>query len=166
MLLLSARLSPLAIHHLLIQASAKAIIVSPRLLNTAREALSLFAPSDLAPTVYSQTFYAAFCGAPPDIYDDDICGENHYAGEADRNVLILHSSGTTGLPKAIYHSHRYLLAYTACHDFSNNREAQALNLTTLPLYHVSFSRERSNHRADFKTSGIWTRRSMPLIGCG
>ncbi|MCJ1251516.1 hypothetical protein MMC30_008751, partial [Trapelia coarctata] len=40
--LLSARLSPTAIHHLLVKTSSRALIVSPRLKHSAKQALSLF----------------------------------------------------------------------------------------------------------------------------
>lgn len=55
--------------------------------------------------------------------------------EKDRNVLILHSSGTTGLPKPIHLAHRYLLGYASCHAFEESEEADWRNLSTLPLYH-------------------------------
>jgi len=135
-MLLSARLSPVAIHHLLVQTSAIAIIASPRLQRTAKEALSVFTPAEASPVLYSQLAYTSFLEPTHTFPEDTICGQDHYIGEADRNVLILHSSGTTGLPKAIYNSHRYLLAYTACHEFSNDDEALGLNVSTLPLYHV------------------------------
>lgn len=50
-------------------------------------------------------------------------------------MLILHSSGTTGLPKSIRLAHRYLLGYAACHSFGEGEEADWRNLSTLPLYH-------------------------------
>lgn len=75
--------------------------------------------------------------------------------EDDRNVLILHSSGTTGmlmrmhkiqlllmtepgLPKAIPLAHRYVLGYAACHSFPPDKDmsVQGVNLSTLPLFHV------------------------------
>ena len=55
--------------------------------------------------------------------------------ENNRNVLILHSSGTTGLPKPIRLAHRYLLGYAACHNFEEHEEVNWRNLSTLPLYH-------------------------------
>jgi acyl-CoA synthetase (AMP-forming)/AMP-acid ligase II/UDP-glucose 4-epimerase len=55
--------------------------------------------------------------------------------ENNRNVLILHSSGTTGLPKPIRLAHRYLLGYAACHAFEESEQADWRNLSTLPLYH-------------------------------
>jgi len=65
--------------------------------------------------------------------DDDLIQED------DRNVLILHSSGTTGLPKPIYLAHRYLLGYAACHRFAEDEVVNSPNVSTLPLYHVRSS---------------------------
>ena len=65
-----------------------------------------------------------------------ICQPGYDGGDGDRNVLILHSSGTTGLPKPIYTSHKYLLSFVTCHAFQSEDSAQGLNLSTLPLYHV------------------------------
>lgn len=48
--------------------------------------------------------------------------------------LILHSSGTTGLPKPIYLCERYLLGYAACHELGQN-DVDWRNFSTLPLYH-------------------------------
>jgi acyl-coenzyme A synthetase/AMP-(fatty) acid ligase len=65
-----------------------------------------------------------------------ICAPEHYVDEQDRNVLILHSSGTTGLPKAIFQPHKYLLGYACCHIRTDEEDMAALNMSTLPLYHV------------------------------
>lgn len=77
--------------------------------------------------------------------------------ETDRDVIILHSSGTTGktswnahirviierfglgLPKPIHLAHRYLLGYAACHaspEFTDE-SCTGVNVSTLPLFHVS-----------------------------
>ncbi|KAM5346094.1 hypothetical protein ACJ41O_009099 [Fusarium nematophilum] len=50
-------------------------------------------------------------------------------------ALILHSSGTTGLPKPIYLTPRYILGYAACHEINVDEEACSTSLSTLPLYH-------------------------------
>lgn len=57
--------------------------------------------------------------------------------EDDRNVLILHSSGTTGLPKPIYLAHRYMLGYATCHEFpeTDDQTLRGVTLSTLPLFH-------------------------------
>lgn len=52
-----------------------------------------------------------------------------------RRDVILHSSGTTGFPKPIYLTKRYLVQYAACHEFPQSEEIDWVNLSTLPLYH-------------------------------
>lgn len=87
--------------------------------------------------------------------------------EDDRNVLILHSSGTTGqsaeracgkrgftymfsgLPKAIPLAHRYVLGYAACHEFPVTEDLSlgGYNLSTLPLFHVRAQLPPKSQRA-------------------
>ena len=140
-LLLSARLSPSAISHLLVKTAAKAIIVSPRSRGIAAEALSLDSSAEEPCTLYLQSQYESFLqpGVVQNVPDKSLFVPHHYISETDRNVLILHSSGTTGLPKPIYTSHRYSLSFPACHAFSSEEEAQSLTLSTLPLYHVGIA---------------------------
>ena len=137
-LLLSARLSPTAIHHLLVKTAACAIIASPRIENTAKEGLSNFATSEDRPRIYTQAAFADFLNVPTKegCMNTSICKPGYFASENDRNVLILHSSGTTGLPKPIHQSHKWLLCFATCHNFSSDEEALGVNLSTLPLYHV------------------------------
>ncbi|KAL7912366.1 hypothetical protein GGI35DRAFT_468558 [Trichoderma velutinum] len=54
--------------------------------------------------------------------------------ESERS-LILHSSGTTGFPKPIYLTKRYLLQYASCHELPDDEVIDWVNLSTLPLYH-------------------------------
>ena len=65
-----------------------------------------------------------------------ICQPGYDGGDRDRNVLTLQSSGTAGLPKPIYTSHKYLLSFVTCHAFSFEESAQGLNISPLPLYRV------------------------------
>lgn len=55
-------------------------------------------------------------------------------------MLILHSSGSTGVLKAIAHGHRYLLSFAPYRSFEVNetwsiKDQQALGFSTLPLSH-------------------------------
>ncbi|KAL4973660.1 hypothetical protein BDW66DRAFT_153612 [Aspergillus desertorum] len=129
-LLLSARLSASAIHSLLQRTSAAAIIVSGRLEAAAREAAQA-----LPATIHSPLPFEAFLSVGTDEDSGSICHPYHYIDESDRDVLILHSSGTTGLPKPIYVSHRHLLSFVNCHRLDLESEAQGTNVSTLPLYH-------------------------------
>jgi acyl-CoA synthetase (AMP-forming)/AMP-acid ligase II len=137
--LLSARLSPTAVAHLLSQTSATAVIAAPTLKSTAKEALSILKVTEgTGPSLYSPNSYEFYLDNDLIQSNDNICDPSHYISKYDRNVLMLHSSGTTGLPKPIYISHDCLLGYSTCHDFQNVAEAAGLNATTLPLYHVSY----------------------------
>ncbi|KAL4994640.1 hypothetical protein BDV10DRAFT_188841 [Aspergillus recurvatus] len=130
-LLLSARLSATAVQSLLQRTSAAAIIVSGRLEATAREAAEA-----LPAGVHSPLPFEALLSTNEDSGDSgSISHPYHYIDESDRDVLILHSSGTTGLPKPIYVSHRHLLSFVNCHRLGLETEAQGVNVSTLPLYH-------------------------------
>lgn len=141
MVLLSARLSPTAVNHLLNETRATAVITSLRLSNVISKASARSTTPSISPTapvVYLQKPYEddlrmdlSYHGA-----EGGICSPYHFISEADRDVLILHSSGTTGLPKPIYQPHKYLLGYTVCHQSSSHEEIAGLNMSTLPLYHV------------------------------
>ncbi|KAK2749609.1 putative NRPS-like protein biosynthetic cluster [Myotisia sp. PD_48] len=137
--LLSARLSPIAVHHLLDRTNTGAIVLAPRLQNTVRESLALFPDDKIKPAQHVNVHYETFL-LSVDGYGHagkKICHPNHYVNETDTSVLILHSSGTTGLPKPISQPHRWFLAFTANYQFNGADEAQGSLLTTLPLYHAA-----------------------------
>lgn len=131
-MLLSARLSAVAIAHLLEKTGAQDIIVSARARGTVDEARD-FLSSELR--IHSQTPYEEFLVPKK----GDVVERCDLVEETDRNVLILHSSGTTGLPKPIYHGHKYLLGYAGCHLLPDEGVVRRTNLSTLPLYHVGSS---------------------------
>ncbi|KAL2812958.1 hypothetical protein BJX63DRAFT_432247 [Aspergillus granulosus] len=126
-LLISARLSATAVHSLLERTSACAILASQRLEATAREAAQDVPVHSPVPFESLLSYDAPATTA--------ICLPHHYIDESDRDVVILHSSGTTGLPKPIYVSHRHLLSYVNNHWLNDESEAQGVNVSTLPLYH-------------------------------
>ncbi|KAL2067492.1 hypothetical protein VTL71DRAFT_1917 [Oculimacula yallundae] len=138
--LLSARLSPTTIAHLLNKTSACAIIASPNLQKTASEGLELLrGQDDNFLSLYCPQPYEKFIGdqeTPSDTGTNVLVPDpDHYIDQWDRNVIILHSSGTTGLPKPMYTSHAYWIGYATCHAFPDVEAARGLNTTTLPLYH-------------------------------
>lgn len=142
-LLLSARLSPLAIENLIKTTHCSAILASPRLARSCEAAVQP-GNSGSSPTavIYERKPYEVFLSqrknsAAPNS-EATVCYAHYHANEKDRNAIILHSSGTTGLPKAIYQSQEYVLGYAANHCLSPE-EASGVNVSTLPLFHVSES---------------------------
>lgn len=137
MVLLSARLTPVAIAHLLKATSAGTILVSARCSRAAADALGSYGAGETAPTVLEPLSYERFLDAADPLGWAALEVPPTYSAvdEMDRNVLILHSSGTTGLPKPIYHPHKYLLGYANCHEFSAADRVDGVNCSTLPLFH-------------------------------
>lgn len=139
-LLLSARLSPNAIRHLIEKTNAGAALSSPRLRGTVDEALALgdeqstdSVPKLLERQSLEQMLEQVHASGP--IKAASVTYPGFYRGVEDREIVIMHSSGTTGLPKPIYQPHEYLVGFAAVHRFAES-EAPPLNLSTLPLYHV------------------------------
>ncbi|KAF2792200.1 acetyl-CoA synthetase-like protein [Melanomma pulvis-pyrius CBS 109.77] len=176
-LLLSTRLSPLAIQSLLAQTRSCALLASPRHSAAANQALMIYQTKDAPPTLYFQPPYQAFIKTSSrknhwnpsgDIggdyldfaeneryysqspWDNDpqvlrdysaekVATKDHYVTDTDRNVFILQSSGTTGLPKPIFQTHRYLMSYAPQSSFepeSSNYifNEQTMAFSTLPLF--------------------------------
>lgn len=142
-ILLSPRLNPASIQHLLTTLKAQAVITSPRHVGTVKVA---FESTSLE---YGRGGTKTQIAAPFEDYlygreehkaipaDATICGPRHFLSDSDHNVIILHTSGTTGLPKPIHQPHKMLLGYACCHRPTNIEDVEGLNLSMLPLYHVS-----------------------------
>ncbi|KAI1746540.1 hypothetical protein F4782DRAFT_545223 [Xylaria castorea] len=130
-LLISARLSSSSVQHLLKKTNAKAIFVSRRTSSSLSEETN-----KLAQIVQVEP-YSAFMAHSSQIHGtgDAPRDESRHQGNGQQAALILHSSGTTGLPKPIFLTHRYLLGYAACHQFAHDEETNWMNLSTLPMYH-------------------------------
>lgn len=137
--MLSIRLSPVAIAHLLNVCSAQAIIVSKRTQSAAKQALNGTSMEQQEATIqpvlsipYENLLDLSKAESnevvePPNPSSDEI------------GALILHSSATTGLPKPISLAHRYLLGYTACHRLKPEECNNRVNVSTLPMYHVRYT---------------------------
>ena len=132
--LISARLSPIAVAHLLHSIGIRSVFASPRLASLVKAAFSEARSPDAVELHISQPFDS---NLPPgtEPFNIPLSTPEHYVSESDRDILILHSSGTTGLPKPIYQPHRYLLGFSQCYMHTEDEVVEALNMSTLPLYH-------------------------------
>ncbi|RPB17548.1 acetyl-CoA synthetase-like protein [Morchella conica CCBAS932] len=135
--LLSARLTPVAIAHLLKATSAGAVLVSARCTRAATDALSSYDEGEKPPTVYEPISYERYLDDSDPIgwASLEVPSTYNVVDEMDRNVVIMHSSGTTGLPKPIYHPHKYLLGYANNHLFGPEEKVDGVSCSTLPLFH-------------------------------
>ncbi|KAK2014649.1 putative NRPS-like enzyme [Colletotrichum eremochloae] len=142
--LLSARLSVASARHLIRATGARLALVSPRLLPLASEALGVEKQhgkemEGAMAVIRIVSGYESFLmpGQHARSLGDTIrtAYPNHFVSEEDRQVVILHSSGTSGLPKPIPCSHKYFLSYATCHSFESTAEAHGLTVSTLPFFH-------------------------------
>ncbi|GKZ23559.1 putative NRPS-like protein biosynthetic cluster [Aspergillus brasiliensis] len=135
-ILLSTRLSALAVGHLLQATGAGCVMASARQRLVISEALKT--DQDRSIPVYDPESYELFLSTSADSHlqeNESIAHVDHFVSETDRNVLILHSSGTTGLPKPIYCSHRHLLGFARCHEFDTPEVFLGVLISTSPFFH-------------------------------
>jgi acyl-CoA synthetase (AMP-forming)/AMP-acid ligase II/nucleoside-diphosphate-sugar epimerase/acyl carrier protein len=134
-LLLSARLSGTAIENLLRKTDARWILTTKRLQHKGEEGAGLMKEEgDLKPSIHLRAEFGELYKHERSTQARSICTPGHYIDEFDRRVLILHSSGTTGLPKPIFQGNRYVLGYAACQNLPESFAGRR-NVSTLPLYH-------------------------------
>ncbi|KAF2280128.1 acetyl-CoA synthetase-like protein [Westerdykella ornata] len=129
--LLSARLSSESVRHLLKETGAQSIFLSKR-----TEPFIRGEVADLVDTYVVERYSRFIRSKVVDESEDGVRSSSRMkVDQNDTGVLILHSSGTTGLPKPIRLTHRYPLGYAACHKFPPEEPINWRNLSTLPLYH-------------------------------
>lgn len=134
MLLISARLSVSSVLHLLESTGAATLLVSTK----TRRSLDKSIDQRVATITVEpyRVFISESSGqSEQDLSASPVVGSSRKGDVTASSSLILHSSGTTGYPKPIYLSPRYLLGYAACHNFSTSQHVDWVNLSTLPLYH-------------------------------
>lgn len=142
-ILLSPRLNPASVQHLLTTLKAQTVITSARHVGTLRAAFETTSleyvrgGTKIQVARPFQDYLYEVEGDKGIPADATICGPRHLVGEFDRNVVILHTSGTTGLPKPVHQPHKMLLGYACCHRPTEAEDVEGLNLSMLPLYHVS-----------------------------
>ncbi|KAK2463766.1 hypothetical protein APHAL10511_004204 [Amanita phalloides] len=130
-LVLSARLSPSSIVHLLQETRASTVLTSTRLSRTADEARTLLRADSIIKFTSVPSFFDLDQQGDP-IKIPHVFSDYAYDG---LDAIILHTSGTTGLPKAIYHAQAYVLLYATCHRLPPQQEPFPYNVSTLPIYH-------------------------------
>ncbi|KAF8627100.1 hypothetical protein AX15_004541 [Amanita polypyramis BW_CC] len=131
-LILSTRLSVISLAHLLRETRTSTVLTSAQFSRTTGEARVLLLDHARINFINVPTFFdlnqqqGKHAEIPP-VYSD--------FGYNDLDAIILHTSGTTGLPKPVYHAQAYILLYAACHRLPSRRESFRCNVSTLPLYH-------------------------------
>ncbi|KAJ5598871.1 NRPS-like enzyme [Penicillium hordei] len=143
--LLSARLSSSAVRHLLQETGARLVIASSTLQALASEAISTPEWTNEAERHGGVTATIGVAAEWEKLLEEVdhavdrqpayAAHATHFVSEQDRQVVILHSSGTSGLPKPIPCSHKYFLGYATCHAFASDSETHGLTISTLPLFH-------------------------------
>jgi acyl-CoA synthetase (AMP-forming)/AMP-acid ligase II/thioester reductase-like protein/aryl carrier-like protein len=129
--LLSARLSPVAIHHLLLETGSSTIIASAGLRRRAAASLGIFDTVDSVRLQDQAPFEEFICHGKASANEPSLSRSKDFI-QAKR--LVFHSSGTTGMPKPIYHTDLYFLAFATCHDI--DAAPPGPSFSTLPLFHA------------------------------
>ncbi|KAJ7584629.1 hypothetical protein C8J56DRAFT_1090464, partial [Mycena floridula] len=128
-LVLSARLSAVAVAHLIDMTRPKVVLKTRQTERTVIEATKLLRHDTefLDALSWDALFDFDSSHPAPPMYTD--------FKYDDTDAIILHSSGTTDLPKPIYHAQVYMLIYAACHRLPEQQTPFQFCVSTLPLYH-------------------------------
>ncbi|KAE8209347.1 hypothetical protein CF327_g6656 [Tilletia walkeri] len=128
----SSRLSGAALEHLVQAITVDRILTTPAQWRTIQDEVS---PTLSAATVPVRPL-VDFLLPSTELDSLPIPEKGDEPDHNDRTVFAWHSSGSTGLPKPVFHTHRFWHCYLACHQFSEDEDVHrkvALNMP--PLYH-------------------------------
>ncbi|TFK36292.1 hypothetical protein BDQ12DRAFT_687165 [Crucibulum laeve] len=138
-LCLSARLTPVAIAHLLKVTKASTVLVNGQVARISKEANVLLSEDSECqgslPSFLEALGYDDLLDPSQELLDRPVPAPYVYRVRHELGAVIMHSSGTTGLPKPISHAPSYLLVYAGCHRLPEKEEQFDFNVSTLPLYH-------------------------------
>ncbi len=145
MLIVSARLTPVAILHLLKKTTPSSFLVSNQVSHSVKEIVEIYENERpegfVLPQLIDALHYEELFNPTSGIAEYPIPPKYSVFVRGEVGAFIMHSSGTTGLPKPISHGQTYALSYAACHRFPEQNEPFRYQVSTLPLYHVSFVRQ-------------------------
>lgn len=134
-LLLSIKLQPAIVAHLMGETGCSTILTSKRMSSVAEEAIRETSKPGAVHTMlnYLEATQKTVDSSAP------LTKDGYNSGLKHRNVVIFHTSGSTGLPKSIPVSHQYFALFPTCHQFGPKETLDWKNMTSLPLFHVSRS---------------------------
>jgi acyl-CoA synthetase (AMP-forming)/AMP-acid ligase II len=150
-LLMSARLTPVAIAQLLKQTSTTCVLINSQVSRASEEALELLqadVDAPVLPNFLDALNFEDLLSPNVPLPKTNIPPRYDAWVREDLDAVIMHSSGTTGLPKPIYHSQGYPLIYAAAHRLPEERDSFRFNVSTLPLYHVSVVKTAARYASD------------------
>ena len=136
-------MTPVAILHLLKKTNPSALLVSGQVSHSVKETIEVYESQKpenfVLPQIVDSLSYEEFLYPKSDLAEYPTPPRYPLFFREDLGAFIMHSSGTTGLPKPISHSQAYPLIFAACHRFSEQNEPFRYQASTLPLYHVCTS---------------------------
>jgi acyl-coenzyme A synthetase/AMP-(fatty) acid ligase len=134
---MSARLTPVAIAQLLKQTATTCVLINSQVSRGSQEALEILQADGDRHAIPSFVTALNCEDLLSPLPQPNVPPRFTAWIREDLDAVIMHSSGTTGLPKPVYHSQTYPLIYAAAHRLPEQREPFGFNVSTLPLYHVS-----------------------------